>query len=204
VDDAETAWDCAGRARFFALAASCTLQRNPHPAHPLIHSRPFPRPFPSHSTLDDAFTPELKKAIDSFIAENKIVLFIKGTKDFPSCGFSQTVVNIFRTMDVPFETVNILEDDRLRTGMKAYSQWPTFPQVYLNGAWDAQRVLFFGWRPSARLDREVCAFFFPFASHPLLSPPSEQTGEFFGGCDILIDAYTSGALVEEVERAMAE
>jgi monothiol glutaredoxin len=61
------------------------------------------------------------------------VLFIKGTKDFPQCGFSQTVVNIFRTMNVPFETVNILEDDRLRTGMKAYSQWPTFPQIYLNG-----------------------------------------------------------------------
>jgi Grx4 family monothiol glutaredoxin len=82
---------------------------------------------------DNAFTPELKKAIDAFIADNKVVLFIKGTKDFPACGFSQTAVNIFRSLNVPFETVNILEDDRLRTGMKAYSQWPTFPQVYLNG-----------------------------------------------------------------------
>jgi monothiol glutaredoxin len=132
-----------------------------HPKTPSCIYLPYPT-----LTLppDSTFTPELKKAIDTFIADNKVVLFIKGTKDFPSCGFSQTVsgvgrrggvcasspqpihlsihsqkssfffslsqtVNIFRTMNVPFETVNVLEDDKLRNGMKAYSGWPTFPQV---------------------------------------------------------------------------
>jgi monothiol glutaredoxin len=49
------------------------------------------------------------------------------------CGFSARVVQILTYMDTPFETVNILADERLRTGMKEYSQWPTFPQVYING-----------------------------------------------------------------------
>ena len=49
------------------------------------------------------------------------------------CGFSNTCVQILNTLNVPYETVNILEDERLRSGMKEYSQWPTFPQVYING-----------------------------------------------------------------------
>ena len=77
--------------------------------------------------------PEMKGAIDKFIAENKVVCFIKGTKEQPRCGFSNTVVQIFNSMGVPFETVNILEDENLRQGMKIYSSWPTFPQVYVDG-----------------------------------------------------------------------
>jgi monothiol glutaredoxin len=77
--------------------------------------------------------PELKVAVDKFIAENKIVVFMKGSKDAPRCGFSSTVVQIFTSMNVPFETVDILDDDGLRAGMKIYSNWPTFPQVYIDG-----------------------------------------------------------------------
>ncbi|GIL44501.1 hypothetical protein Vafri_1951 [Volvox africanus] len=77
--------------------------------------------------------PELKKSIDNLIATNKIVVFIKGSRQFPQCGFSNTVVQILNTLDAKYETVDILADPRLRNGMKVYSQWPTFPQVYING-----------------------------------------------------------------------
>ncbi|KAL6765980.1 thioredoxin-like protein [Haematococcus lacustris] len=77
--------------------------------------------------------PELRKTIDEVVAKNKVVAFIKGTRQFPQCGFSNTVCQILTSMKVPYETVNILENERLRSGMKEYSQWPTFPQVYVGG-----------------------------------------------------------------------
>ena len=77
--------------------------------------------------------PELRSAIDTFVQENKVVVFMKGTKDMPMCGFSNTVVQILNALNAPFVSVNILEDDLLRSGMKEYSQWPTFPQVYIDG-----------------------------------------------------------------------
>ncbi|KAG9147191.1 hypothetical protein Leryth_005411 [Lithospermum erythrorhizon] len=58
---------------------------------------------------------------------------MKGTKDFPQCGFSNTVVQILTTLNVPFETINILENEMLRQGLKEYSSWPTFPQLYIDG-----------------------------------------------------------------------
>ena len=72
--------------------------------------------------------PEMKSAIDKFVASNKIVVFMKGNKEQPRCGFSNTVVQVFKSMEVPFETVDILEDEGLRAGMKVYSDWPTFPR----------------------------------------------------------------------------
>lgn len=77
--------------------------------------------------------PELRSAIDTFVQENKVVVFMKGTKDMPMCGFSNTVVQILNALNAPFVSVNILEDELLRSGMKEYSQWPTFPQVYIDG-----------------------------------------------------------------------
>ena len=62
---------------------------------------------------------------------SQVVVFIKGTKQFPQCGFSNTCVQILNSLAVPYEAVNILEDERLRSGLKEYSQWPTFPQVYI-------------------------------------------------------------------------
>ena len=103
--------------------------------------------------------PRMKSAIDKFVSSNKIVVFMKGNKEQPRCGFSNTVVQVFKSMEVPFETVDILEDEGLRAGMKVYSDWPTFPQVYLDG-------------------------------------------EFFGGCDIIVDTYKDGTLKEAVDVAM--
>ncbi|KAL5538780.1 hypothetical protein UlMin_044330 [Ulmus minor] len=80
-----------------------------------------------------ALTPELKSTLDKVVTSNKVVLFMKGTKDFPQCGFSHTVVQILNSLNVPFETINILENELLRQGLKEYSSWPTFPQLYIDG-----------------------------------------------------------------------
>ena len=105
--------------------------------------------------------PELKRQIEKCVSENKVVLFMKGNKEQPKCGFSNTCVQILTNMNVPFTDVDILASEQLRSGMKVYSNWPTFPQLYIGG-------------------------------------------EFFGGCDITIDAFKDGSLKEELERAMME
>lgn len=104
-------------------------------------------------------TPQLRDALDKIVTSHKVVLFIKGTKEFPQCGFSNTVVQILTSLNVPFETINILENEMLRQGLKEYSSWPTFPQLYIEG-------------------------------------------EFFGGCDITVEAYKSGELQELLEKAL--
>lgn len=78
-------------------------------------------------------TPELKERIDNLVQQNKIMVFMKGTKLMPMCGFSNNVVQILNTLGVPFETLNILDDQEIRQGIKEYSNWPTIPQVYING-----------------------------------------------------------------------
>lgn len=78
-------------------------------------------------------TPELKERIDNLVNQNKILVFMKGTKLMPQCGFSNNVVQILNTLGVPYETVNVLDDYDIRQGIKEYSQWPTIPQVYVNG-----------------------------------------------------------------------
>ncbi|MFN6515679.1 MAG: Grx4 family monothiol glutaredoxin [Nostoc sp. CreGUA01] len=78
-------------------------------------------------------TPELKEKIDKLVKENKILIFIKGTKLMPQCGFSNNVVQILNSLGVPFEAVNVLADDEIRQAIKEYSNWQTFPQVYIDG-----------------------------------------------------------------------
>ncbi|KAL6909567.1 hypothetical protein ACP4OV_001848 [Aristida adscensionis] len=106
-----------------------------------------------------ALGPEMRGTLDRVVAAHKVVLFMKGTKEFPQCGFSHTVVQILRSLEVPFETLDVLANEALRQGLKEYSSWPTFPQLYIDG-------------------------------------------EFFGGCDITVEAYKSGELQEALEKAM--
>jgi monothiol glutaredoxin len=80
-------------------------------------------------TLD----PALKKKIDDIVASDNVVLFMKGSRSFPQCGFSASVVNILNTMLPKYTTVNILTDVDIRGGMKEYSDWPTFPQLFIKG-----------------------------------------------------------------------
>lgn len=105
-------------------------------------------------------TPEIKERIENFIQQNKIMVFMKGSKLMPMCGFSNNVVQILNSLGVPFETFDILEDQDMRQGIKDYSNWPTIPQVYISG-------------------------------------------EFIGGCDIMIELYQKGELQQMVEVAMA-
>jgi monothiol glutaredoxin len=78
-------------------------------------------------------TPELKERLDKLVSENKILVFMKGNKLMPQCGFSNNVVQIMNTLGVPYETVDVLEDYEIRQGIKDYSNWPTIPQVYIDG-----------------------------------------------------------------------
>ncbi|XP_031381880.1 monothiol glutaredoxin-S14, chloroplastic [Punica granatum] len=126
------------------------------PGSAVVGSRPNGSSFRCFAS---ALTPELKSTLDKVVTSNKVVVFMKGTKDFPQCGFSNTVVQILKSLNMPFETINILENEMLRQGLKEYSSWPTFPQLYIQG-------------------------------------------EFFGGCDITVEAYNSGELQELLEKAM--
>ena len=75
---------------------------------------------------------EIKNRIESLLKENKICLFMKGTPESPQCGFSMAVSNVLKHLNVNFKAVNILEDEKLRQGIKDYSDWPTIPQLYIN------------------------------------------------------------------------
>ena len=71
--------------------------------------------------------------IQSEISSNPVMLYMKGTAMFPQCGFSARVVQILTHMGVPFQAANVLEDPELREGIKHFSNWPTIPQLYVNG-----------------------------------------------------------------------
>ena len=73
------------------------------------------------------------KFIEHLIQSNKVMLFMKGNKSFPQCGFSASVVEVLKKHGVPFNTFNVLSDMNVREGLKEYSQWPTIPQLYVNG-----------------------------------------------------------------------
>jgi len=71
--------------------------------------------------------------IKAQISNNEVVLFMKGTADFPQCGFSAMVVGILQALGVKFKDINVLADNELRQGIKEYSNWPTIPQLYVAG-----------------------------------------------------------------------
>jgi monothiol glutaredoxin len=75
----------------------------------------------------------LRQQIKNDIQNNKVMLYMKGTADEPQCGFSAQTVNILKSYNVPFKTFNILEDEKIRQAIKEYSDWPTIPQLYING-----------------------------------------------------------------------
>ncbi|MEB3234506.1 MAG: Grx4 family monothiol glutaredoxin [Cyanobacteriota bacterium] len=76
---------------------------------------------------------QLQQRIETLIASSPIVVFMKGNKLMPQCGFSNNVVQILHALGVPFETFDVLSDMEIRQGIKEFSDWPTIPQVYLKG-----------------------------------------------------------------------
>ena len=75
----------------------------------------------------------LLEIIQQDIKKHPVILYMKGSKYMPLCGFSARVVDILQELNAPFETRNVLEDDNLRQAIKEYSNWPTLPQLYVNG-----------------------------------------------------------------------
>ena len=74
---------------------------------------------------------QTKNLIQSQIDNNEVCLFMKGTPDAPQCGFSMAVTNILKLLGVNFQSVNVLEDQNIREGIKVFSDWPTIPQLYI-------------------------------------------------------------------------
>ena len=75
---------------------------------------------------------EINDKIESLIKDNEVCLFMKGTPDAPQCGFSMAVTNVLKHLNVNFKGINVLEDQKLREGIKIFSDWPTIPQLYVN------------------------------------------------------------------------
>ncbi|WP_298812032.1 Grx4 family monothiol glutaredoxin [uncultured Sphingomonas sp.] len=78
-------------------------------------------------------TDDTNARIDAVVKNNPVVLFMKGTPLFPQCGFSSRAIAILERLGVEFESVDVLQDQGIRQGIKAYSDWPTIPQLYVNG-----------------------------------------------------------------------
>jgi monothiol glutaredoxin len=77
---------------------------------------------------------DVQERIDGIVKGNRVVLFMKGTAQFPMCGFSGRAVQVLNACGVKeLTTVNVLEDDAVRQGIKQYAKWPTIPQLYVNG-----------------------------------------------------------------------
>ena len=77
---------------------------------------------------------DVHQRIDDLVKNHRVVLFMKGTAQFPMCGFSGRAIQILKACGVTdLKTVNVLEDDEIRQGIKGYSDWPTIPQLYVNG-----------------------------------------------------------------------
>ena len=76
---------------------------------------------------------DINKRIEEQLESNQVLLYMKGTPDFPQCGFSGQTVAALKAIGKPFAFVNIFEDPEIREGLKEYSNWPTFPQLYVEG-----------------------------------------------------------------------
>ena len=75
----------------------------------------------------------VQEQIKNIVEENSIMLFMKGSPDFPQCGFSGRLVQILQACGVQFASADVLSDDQVRQGIKDFSNWPTIPQLYING-----------------------------------------------------------------------
>lgn len=75
----------------------------------------------------------VQETISEQVKKNKILIYMKGTREFPQCGFSAAVIDVFNEIGAPYETVDVLSDPEIREGIKIFSNWPTIPQVYIQG-----------------------------------------------------------------------
>ena len=76
---------------------------------------------------------DINTKIKNLVEKNEVFLFMKGTPDVPQCGFSLSVANILKHLNIKFESLNVLDNEDIRRGIKSYSDWPTIPQLYVKG-----------------------------------------------------------------------
>jgi monothiol glutaredoxin len=100
---------------------------------------------------------DTKARIEKLIGDNKVVLFMKGTKNFPQCGFSARAVEVLKREGVSFETVNVLADPEIREGVKEFSSWPTIPQLYVGGKFVGGSDIMLEMHESGELAKELGA-----------------------------------------------
>lgn len=84
------------------------------------------------SHTEGELSPELRQRIEEIVAKDRIILFMKGNRQMPQCGFSDAVVKALNACEAEYVTYDILMDPELRFGMKIFSEWPTFPQLYVD------------------------------------------------------------------------
>jgi len=87
----------------------------------------------SSGTQSSGSSADLEARLKSLVNKSPVMVFMKGNPDAPRCGFSRTLVGILNETKISYETFDILEDEDVRQGLKAYSNWPTFPQIYVKG-----------------------------------------------------------------------
>lgn len=105
----------------------------PRPASSFTTAAPRPAPREPGPPPKPPMTAEEATAqIDADVKEHKLLIFLKGTRTAPMCGFSAAVVDVFEQLGVPYETRNVLAEPAIRAAIKEYSDWPTIPQVYVN------------------------------------------------------------------------
>jgi len=121
----------------------------------MLSSRPSLRSLPALPASVRWLSQEVRQKLDTAVKVSPVVLFMKGTPDSPQCGFSRTVVQILDIQGVPKEklqTYNVLEDPELRSGIKEYSEWPTVPQLYVNGEFIGGCDILLGMHQSGELE----------------------------------------------------
>ena len=100
---------------------------------PMLSYLVVKRPAPPGGRRKAAQMTDINSTIDEQVKGNDVFLYMKGTPDFPQCGFSGRVVQILNYLGVDYSSANVLEDQELREGIKAYTNWPTIPQLYVKG-----------------------------------------------------------------------
>jgi len=128
------------------------------------------RSFPNAPASVRWLSQEVRQKLDAAVRATPVVLFMKGTPDSPQCGFSRTVVQILEIQGVPREklqTYNVLDDPELRSGIKEYSEWPTIPQLYVNGEFIGGCDILLGMHQSGELEDVL-------EKHSILPPVETQ------------------------------
>eukprot|EP00580_Thalassiosira_gravida_P003898 CAMPEP_0201601468 /NCGR_PEP_ID=MMETSP0492-20130828/2431_1 /ASSEMBLY_ACC=CAM_ASM_000837 /TAXON_ID=420259 /ORGANISM="Thalassiosira gravida, Strain GMp14c1" /LENGTH=161 /DNA_ID=CAMNT_0048064699 /DNA_START=59 /DNA_END=544 /DNA_ORIENTATION=- len=115
----------------------CALAFAPtRPSTLAVRSAPITTEYASPTALhmsDAGLNASTKEKLTSLVEDNPVLLFMKGSKLFPQCGFSNTACQILGSYNIEFESVDVLADEEIRSGIKIFSQWPTIPQLYVCG-----------------------------------------------------------------------